>query len=549
MKPTTKHHSTSCRTPFVRVLTHGLDLRLTPLAAALVLAGCAAVGPDYERPAANLPETFTSPSMQLPASAEERLPSDWWRLYGDATLSSLVERALGANTSIEQAVARVDLAQAQLREAGGAYLPSLSGNVNAGRAGTSAMAPGSLGQSYTGNSFGLSLATSFEIDFWGRLRRGEEASRAALLASAASRDTVRLTVAGAVAQNWFALRSLDAQVAATEQTLRSRDQGLRLFRQRLDAGVASLLEVQQAEILRADSAVLLRDLQRQRMLAVSQLGVLTGDPGLALPPSAVEPLRVGTAAAAAASAASAPDAATGTGTGNRTPRTVGQTPTSMAATTPPASDAAVAVTPPPPLLPPPGLPSTLLDRRPDIRAAEAQLTSANALIGVAQANRLPTVSLTGSLGQQSSELENLLNAPARLWSIGVGLTAPIFDGGRLAARADQARARQQEALGAWRGTVQTAFREVADALANASAAREVAVDLQRRDRSAQDALRLAQVRFDAGYSGNLELLDAQRVATAAQLDAVRNLQQQYSASIDLIKALGGGWENPAAPPR
>ncbi len=502
--------------------------RLAIGAAIALLAGCAAVGPDYERPALALPTSFGPAGSESISGPEGSLPSDWWRLYGDAELTALIDRALAANTSIAQAVARVELAQAQLREAGGAYLPSLNGNANAARAGTSALSLGNQGRSFTGNSFGLSLATSYEIDFWGRIRRTEEAARAQLLGSAAARDTVRLTVAGAVAQNWFALRSLDAQIAATQETLRSRVEGLRLFRQRLDAGVGSRLEVEQAEILRADSAVLLRELQRQRGLTVSQLGLLTGEPGLALQAPAVPPLMVGSAASAAASAVP-----------SSTPSSV---PLSTAVThSPQIAATRVGVTPPPPPLPPPGLPSTLLDRRPDIRAAEALLAAANAAIGVAQANRLPTVSLTGTLGQQSSELESLLNAPARLWSLGIGLTAPIFDGGRLAARAEQAQARQQEALGAWRGTVQTAFKEVADALIAASAARESAVDLQRRDQSAQAALRLAQARFDAGYSGNLELLDAQRVATAAQLEAVRNLQQQYSASIDLIKALGGGY--------
>ncbi|MEO5732525.1 MAG: TolC family protein [Rubrivivax sp.] len=494
--------------------------RLAIWSAVALLAGCAAVGPDYERPAVVLPDGFGHSGSSASFSGPEgSLPAEWWRLYGDAELTSLIDRALAANTTIAQAVARVELAQAQLREAGGAYLPSVNGNASAGRSSSSALSLGNQGRSFTGNSFGLSLSTSFEIDFWGRLRRTEEAARAQLLGTAAARDTVRLTVASAVAQNWFALRSLDAQIAATDQTLRSRVQGLRVFRQRLDAGVGSGLEVEQAEILRTDSAVLLRELQRQRAVTVSQLALLTGEPGLQLQASLVRPLMVGSAASAAASSASGVSA--------------GEVGTSVAN--------GAAATPPPPPLPPPGLPSTLLDRRPDIRAAEAQLAAANATIGVAQANRLPTVSLTGSLGQQSTELQSVLNAPARLWSLGIGLTAPIFDGGRLAARADQARARQQEALGAWRGTVQTAFKEVADALTAVSAARESALDLQRRDRSAQAALRLAQARFDAGYSGNLELLDAQRVATSAQLEAVRNLQQQYGASIDLIKALGGGW--------
>ncbi|MDQ2778827.1 MAG: efflux transporter outer membrane subunit [Pseudomonadota bacterium] len=462
--------------------------RLAPLVLA-ALAGCAAVGPDYQRPAVALPAAFSQTDATSDSSAST-VPADWWRLYDDVELTRLETQALASNATIEQAVARVEFATAQLREAGGAFLPRLDGNASAARQQSSALSLGNpTGRSFTGNGFALSLSTSYEIDFWGKLRRTDEAARAALLASAASRDTVRLTVAGAVAQNWFLLRSLDAQIDATRRTLQSRQDGLRVFQERLKAGVGSRLDVQQAEILRADSATLLRDLQRQRALTVSQLGVLSGEPGLTVPP---QPL---------------------------------------------------AATELPPL-PPPGLPSSLLERRPDLRAAEAQLAAANAQIGVARANQLPSVSLTGAFGQQSTDLGDLLNAPARFWSIGIGLVAPIFDGGRLAARTEQAQARQREATGAYRATAQTAFKEVADALANLRAARESAVDVQSRDRAARDALQLAKARFDAGYSGNIELLDAQRTATAAELVVISNRQQQLNASVDLLKALGGGWQTP-----
>ena len=239
-----------------------------------------------------------------------------------------------------------------------------------------------------------------------------------------------------------------------------------------------------------DAALALRELQRQRALASTQLALLVGDPSLVVPEGRL-----------------------------------------------------VTALPP---LPPAGLPSALLERRPDIRRAEELLVAANAQIGVARAAMFPTLSLTGSLGQQSTALGSLLEGPARFWSLGFGLSAPLFDGGRSAARLDQAGALQREAVAAYQGAVSAAFKEVADALSNLQAARGASDELAQRDRAAQRALTLAKARFDAGYSASLEYLDAQRSAEAARLDTVRNRQAQLAASVDLIKALGGGWSQPTA---
>jgi multidrug efflux system outer membrane protein len=458
----------------------------------LTLAGCAAVGPDYQRPPVTMPSAFPAGGEGQAAAAGAVAP-DWWKAYGDAELTRLVEKALAANADIAQAVSRVEFADAQLREAGGALVPTVTLGTNGGRSGTGRLVPSNTsGRTVVGNDVRLSLATSFEIDLWGKLRRANEAARAQLLASQAARDTVRLTVAGAVAQSWFALRSLDEQIGATRQTLKTREDSARLIGLRVKAGTGSRLDAEQAEILRADAAVQLRELQRQRALAASQIGLLTADGAYAAP----EGLLSGT---------------------------------------------------PLPPLPPPGLPSSLLERRPDIRRAEENLVSLNAQIGVARAAMFPTLSLTAALGQESSALGSLLDGPARLWSIGYGLTLPLFDGGRNAARTDQAGARQREAVGAYQAAVSTAFKEVADALAGVRAARESQDDTTLRDAAAQRALTLAKARFDAGYSGYLELLDAQRTATAARLEGVRNRQAQLSASVDLFKALGGGWAGTGTP--
>lgn len=455
---------------------------LTLIAAALA-AGCGTVGPDHERPAVSLPAAYPqATAAEAPAPAP-----DWWRGFGDAELTRLVERALAANADIAQAAARVEQAEAALREATGARWPTLDAQAGATRSQVGEAVPtNTSGRALTGNAFRAGLSAAYEIDLFGRLSRADEAARAQLLASQAARDTLRLSVASLVVQGWLALRALDEQIDATRLVLKTREDGVRLVRLRLQAGTTSRLEAEQADILRADAALQLRELQRQRALAQSQLALLTADAALELAPGALR-------------------------------------------------NAAL------PEPPPPGLPSALLERRPDVRAAEQQLVAANAQIGIARAAMFPSISLTGALGHESVELADLLKAPARLWSLGVGLSLPLFDGGRRAARVDQAGARQREAVAAYQGAVASAFRDVADALAALRAANDSAAEVGARAAAAERAQALARARFDAGYSGYLEFLDAQRTATAAQLDLVRNRQARGAATAQLVQALGGGW--------
>ena len=193
------------------------------------------------------------------------------------------------------------------------------------------------------------------------------------------------------------------------------------------------------------------------------------------------------------------------------------------------------------------LPSTLLERRPDVRQAELQLVSANAQIGVARAAMLPTISLTGSYGAESRALSTLLESGSRIWSLGFGLALPIFDWGRLAARADAAEARARQSLAGYQKAIETAFREVADGLTNLEQTTATEEDLQARATAARNVLRLARARYEAGYSAYLEVLDAQRTANDAELAVVRNRQSRLSASVDLMKALGGGWSTETSP--
>lgn len=497
------------------------------LIAALAAAGCTTLGPDHQRPTVSLPAGYgeNAPAASAGSAAQAPLPAEWWTLFGDGALDALVTKALAANAEVAQAVARVEQADALAREAAGATWPTLNAGANANRARFSARSRSNAsGVAVEGNAFSASLSTSFEIDLWGRLARANEAARAQLLASEAARDTVRLTIAGAVAQAWFALRSLDVQVATQRHTLGSREEGARLVGQRLAGGVATRLDAEQAEVQRAEAALALRELMRQRQLVQSLLALLVGEPGwtvaeLPLP----APSAASAASAATPSTASAPSSTSASTSASWTP----VLPITWTQTVPPA--------------PPPGLPSALLERRPDIRRAEELLVSANAQIGIARAAMYPQLSLTGALGVESTALGELISAPARFWSLGFGLALPLFDGGRNAARADAAGARQREAVAAYQQAVSSAFKEVADALSNLRAARESEADAAARSAAAARALQLAQARFDAGYSGSLERLDAERSAAAAALEVVRNRERQLAATVELMKALGGGW--------
>lgn len=458
----------------------------TGLFGALLLAGCAAVGPDFARPAMDLPGSY--PAGGHTGSAAP-VGTSWWELYGDPTLDGLITAAFERNADVRLAVARIEESDATLREVGAAFLPQVDLGASGSRSEvtTTAAVPVPSSIPVLRNNVRLTASTAFELDFWGRLRRTLEAARAQALGTRYARDVVALSLAGLTAQAYFSLRSLDAQIAVTSQTLAVREEFLDMVRRRAAGGIASDLDVNQAVVARSDAASQLRDLRRQRALAEHQLGSLTGRLDLVLPQS--------------------------TGL--------------LALPVPPA--------------PPLGLPSALLERRPDVRQAEQQLVSANALIGVARAAMLPAISLTGSLGGESQALATLLSSGSRIWSVGFGLTLPIFDWGRLAARADAAEARARQSLAGYQKAVETSFREVADALSNLEQTTATEEDLQARAGAARNALRLARARYEAGYSAYLEVLDAQRTANDAELAVVRNRQIRLTASVDLMKALGGGW--------
>jgi len=459
--------------------------KILPLAA-LALAGCIKVGPDYTRPeVVALPAEY--PTAVAPGEAV--VPADWWTIYSDATLNDLVASARKANADVRLAAARVQEAEAVLREARASLFPDVSAgyNYSRSRVSTTSVPPPPAG-TIIRPSHQLALAsTSFELDFWGKFARASEAAQANLLNSRLSQDTVALTLAGATAQTYFALRSLDSQVAVLDLSIRIREDSLAIARARLAAGLASELDVYQAEGALADALFQRRDAARNRALVERQLAQLTGRLDLKLAAGEVFAL-------------------------------------------------------PLPPVPPPGLPSTLLGRRPDIRAAEQTLVSFNAQIGVARAAMFPTLSLTGFLGFQSAEFSELLSSNARVWTLGAGLTGPIFDAGRRSARVEQAEARREQALAGYQRAIETGFREVADALVNVSESAQSEDELRGRLEAARKALELSRLRYESGYSPYLEVLDAQRTANDAAIAFVRNRQARLAFTVDLMKALGGGWK-------
>lgn len=458
--------------------------RYAPLAAALVLAGCM-VGPDYKRPEQALPAAFTEPEpagQKLPD-----VPAQWWTLYNDPVLDGLVRAGLDRNADVRQAIARVEEAEAALREAHAIlFFPQVNGTGSVARQRQMIAGEGPV----TATNYFIGLNTSFELDLWGRLRRGERSVRDTLAASRYSRDTVALTLAATIARAYFTALSLDSQHAASEEILRATDESLALAKRRAEGGYSSDLDVYQAGALRSQAAAQAKEIARQRAVVVHQLGVLTGNLDLQVGAKNIDALPI-------------------------------------------------------PPLPPAGLPSTLLERRPDVRQSEAQLAAATERIGIQEAARFPTLSLTASGGQTSAEFGNLFNAGGRIWSLGANLAGPILDFGRNKARTEQAEAQARQAAAQYQRSVENAFRDVMDALSNVRLAADQETDLAAQVDQARNALRLSQLRYQNGYTAYLEVLDAQRTLNQALLSFIRNRQAYLSYTVDLMNALGGGWAPPA----
>lgn len=454
----------------------------------LALAGCIS-GPAYERPAAELPAAWSGAPAEGKAAPGER----WWTLYGDAALDRLVDEALKHNQDLALAAARVDEARALAQVADSDRFPVVDATAQRDRARSSERSSMPLppGAPLERNTYSAQLNVSYELDLWGRLRSASDAARAELLAARAAQETVRIALTSQVAQSYYALTALDAQVDATKRTLALREQNLALQRVREQAGLISAFELRQLEAEAAAARAQLPALERSRTAEALALAVLAG----------------------------------------RSPRAITE-----GAVTRSADSGAV----PAPVVPA-GLPSDLLLRRPDIAEAEQRLIAVNARISQARAAMFPRIALTGYLGTESASLGDLFTGPARIWQLAFALAQPIFQAGRLQAEVEARQARERQAVAQYQKALQTAFQEVREALSRQDRSREIFEAEGARAAALAEAVKLARVRYDAGRASQIEVIDAERNLLAAELARIDALRARRTAIADLVKALGGGW--------
>ncbi|MBS7780849.1 efflux transporter outer membrane subunit [Acidovorax sp. CCYZU-2555] len=454
---------------------------LSPLLVAL-LAGCAALQPNAPDmlAAVPLPAQWSVPTA---AAAPATIAGDWWTQLGDAQLDRLVAQALAQNNDLQTAMARVREAQAQLDGTGAARSPQLNATLGA----QTGRSLGAFGPTHT-RSVQPGLQASWELDVWGRLSQLEQAAGARLQASQADRDAVALNVAATTVQAYVGLRALQAQQAISEATVAAREQALQLARDQVRVGYISQLQQSQAQAELAAVQQQVEQLNWQIDKQRSTLDLLLGQAGGA-------------------------DVALG------------------------APRIRLQDLPLPPV--PASLPSQLLERRPDIARAAAQLAASDHQLQAQRAAFLPQVSLSASVG---SLMINALNYnPLTVWSLGGSLLAPLFDAGRLQAQADAVSAQRDQAALAYRGAVLAAFADTENALTGtARLARQTQFAIERRD-VLQQSLTFAHDRYQAGYASYIEELDAQRNLYAAELEVVRLHQAELDNRVQLYKALGGGW--------
>ena len=469
-----------------------MKLRIILLSvAALLTTGCT-MGPRYKRPTVAVPGSYRGEAPELGAQPQDTGPQivplgeeKWWDIFQDEQLRTLIRTALQQNYDVRIAASRVLEAQAQLGITRADQFPTLGGGgaIADVRSSQSKLVP-----EFETSTGQLNVSAFWALDFWGQFRRATEAARANLLATEWARQEVVSTLVANVASAYFQLRALDLQLEISKRTLDSRRESLRLTRMLADGGATSMLDVRQAEQLVFTASAEIPALEQQIEQQENFLSILLGqNPG---------------------------DVSRGqTLTEQRHPPEV-----------------------------PLGLPSTLLERRPDIREAEQQLIAANAEIGVARAAYFPQISLSGTGGFQSSALSNLFTGPTGAWSFGASLTQPIFTGGRLRSGVRLAEARQQTALLVYRQSIQGAFRSVSDALVAYRKTREFRVQEELLFESAQDAARLSHMRYTGGVTGYLEVLTNETNAFSAELALVQARQNELLALVQLYEALGGGWQ-------
>jgi outer membrane protein, multidrug efflux system len=460
-------------------------VRRAAIAGALLAAGCAA-GPDYQRPPVAVPDSYRAAAP--PPAGESFGDADWTSIYTDPKLRELIAAALHNNPDLGAAVARVDQAHAVLGGTKRALLPTV--DLRAGVLRTQTSADAQLpGTARTRDSQEAVVAASYELDLWGRLRRSTESSQATLLSTEFARRTVESSLVANVADTYFTLLSLDAQLEITRRTVGDREKFVELTRAQHERGYATGLDEATAEAQAAAARANVPDLERRIVQAEDLLCSLIGEN-----PHPVDRVHHGE------------------------------------------------LMPEPPPMPPPGVPSRLLERRPDVRAAEEALHAANADIGVAKAALFPTISLTGFAGSLSSPLGNLFRTPTTEWSVAAGLVQPLLDPQRSRYQVDLADARKREALFLYEKAVQGAFRDVADALVAYAKYGEFAIEQAKQVEALQRAEQIALARYRVGYASYFDVINADRDLFSAELALNQAHANSLTALVQLYQVLGGGWQ-------
>ncbi len=451
----------------------------------LLLAGCT-VGPKYQRPAVTVPGSYRGLAPDADKQSAASLGDEkWWIVFQDDALQALIRTALTDNYDLRIAAARVLQAQAVLGITRADQFPTIAGGAAANnfRIPQTKVLPGSESSA---NSLSLSLA--WELDFWGKFRRATEAARADLLATEWGRRAVLTSLISSVASAYFQLRELDWEMDISRRALESRQESLRLVKVRAQGGATSMLDVRQSEELVYTAAAAIPDLERRIEQQENLISIL-----------------------------------------------LGKNPGSIARGKPLVEN---------PVAPsvPAGLPSNLLERRPDIQAAEQQLVAANARIGVAKAAYFPQITLTAVGGYQSSALTGLFTGPAGLWNFGAQLLQPIFTAGRIRSGVRLTEAQKQEFVLIYQQSIQQSFREVSDALVAYAKNQEFRVQQDLLTKAAEDAVRLSDVRYRGGVSSYLEVLDSDSRYFSAQLTLAQAELNERLALVQLYRVLGGGWQ-------
>ena len=443
------------------------------------LGGCA-VGPDYERPEIESPEDYQERIDEGATLANV----SWWNVFQDQELNRLITIALEESKDLAIAAARVEEARARAGFARGDFYPQIGVNASGQRGNLAEVfIPGSGIQ----DNYALTADLAWEIDLFGRIRRSTEAARADLLASEYARRTVYVALIADVANTYFLVRDLDARMEIARRTLATRKDSTKLIRARFEKGTTPMLDVNQAEIEEATAAADLASFERQLVQAENLLSVLVG----------------------------------------RNPGKIGRGNLLVDQVLPPAIPA--------------GLPSELLERRPDVLAAEQQLAAQVARIGVAQALRFPQLSLTGSAGVASNDLSNLIDSDASIWNLGANLFQPLFTGGKNKQRVEIEKARAEQLLQQYELTILQSFREVEDALVAIRTYRDESAAREMQTRAATNAAMLSRARYNGGVTSFLEVLDSERSLFQAELATSEVRRARLESIVALYKALGGGW--------